>query len=75
LNANAQIWPRALNPIIGGEKDGIYLVVADLGQVETGGLDFILGIPFLERHYSVYDTTNNRVGLATTQFTNRTDFN
>jgi hypothetical protein len=79
LNKNAQIWPRALNTFIGGEKDGIYLVVSDLGQLlgqaETPGFDFIVGMVFLERYYSVYDTTNNRVGFATTRFTNMTDFN
>jgi hypothetical protein len=75
LNANAQIMPRSLNTYLGGKADGIYLVVADLGQVENGGLDFIFGMTFLERLYSVYDTGNNCVGLATTQFTNRTDIN
>jgi hypothetical protein len=30
------------------------------------------GFVFLQRFYSVYDTTNNRVGLATTQFTQAT---
>lgn len=29
-------------------------------------MDFINGYTFLERFYSVYDTTNKRVGLATT---------
>ena len=28
------------------------------------------GFTFLQRFYSVYDTTNSQVGLATTEFTN-----
>src|SRR5258708_3011066 len=30
FNANAQIWPRALNEQIGGNKDLVYLIVNDL---------------------------------------------
>jgi len=66
LTPNAQIWPRALNSDIGGTRDGIYLVVADLGMNSGSGLDFVNGYTFLERFYSVYDTTNKRVGFATT---------
>jgi len=47
----------------------VYLIVADLGDMLGQGLDFINGQSFLERFYSVYDTTNQRLGLATTQFT------
>ncbi|KAI9450421.1 aspartic peptidase A1 [Lactarius psammicola] len=72
LTANAQIWPRALNTQIGGSSGSIYLVVADLGSPSGQGLDFINGYTFLERFYSVYDTANNRVGLATTWFTRAT---
>jgi cathepsin E len=71
LTPNAQIWPRKLNAVLpGGKANDIYLVVRDLGQNSGQGLDFILGVPFLERFYSVYDTRHRRVGLATTQFTN-----
>ena len=66
LTANAQIWPRALNTLIGGSASGIYLIVSDLGTPSGSGLDFINGQTFLERFYSVYDTTNKRVGLAYT---------
>jgi len=69
LTPNAQIWPRSYNTAIGGEDGAIYLVVADLGQNSGSGLDFILGYTFLERFYSVYDTTNGRVGLASTPYT------
>ncbi|KAJ3776837.1 family A1 protease [Lentinula raphanica] len=81
LTANAQIWPRSLNTAIRGNADSIYLVVASIGKSShrlhvTGdgepGFDFIDGYVFLERFYSVFDTTNNRVGFANTAFTNAT---
>ncbi|GJE88426.1 acid protease [Phanerochaete sordida] len=72
LNANAQIWPRALNSMLGGDSDGIYLIVADMGSPSGQGLDFINGFAFLQRFYSVYDTGKGGVGLAPTSFTNAT---
>ncbi|KAH9008779.1 aspartic peptidase A1 [Lactarius hengduanensis] len=69
LTANAQIWPRSLNTFIGGTTGSIYLVVNDIGSPTGSGLDFINGYTFLERFYSVFDTTNNRVGFANTPFT------
>ncbi|KAJ3753637.1 family A1 protease [Lentinula raphanica] len=74
LTPNAQIWPRSLNTAIGGSASSIYLVVANLGKSlsqlrSTAGFDFIDGYVFLERFYSVFDTTNSRVGFATTSFT------
>ena len=72
LTANAQIWPRLLNTQIGGTASGIYLVVNDLGSRSGEGLDFTLGYAFLERFYSVFDTGNQRVGFATTPYTDAT---
>ncbi|KAF8191217.1 aspartic peptidase A1 [Pholiota molesta] len=72
LTPNAQIWPRSLNTNIGGSASSIYLVVGDAGSNSGAGLDFIAGLTFLERFYSVYDTANGRVGLATTSFTDAT---
>ena len=72
FTANAQIWPRALNSVIGGKDDAIYLIVADIGTPSGQGLDFINGYAFLERFYTVYDTTNSRFGIATTPFTKAT---
>jgi cathepsin E len=71
LTPNAQIWPRSLNTDIGGSANKIYLVAADLGA-ETEGFNFIDGYVFLERFYTVFDTTNAQVGFATTPFTTAT---
>ncbi|KAI0730931.1 acid protease [Earliella scabrosa] len=72
LTPNAQIWPRALNEEIGGTKNAIYLIVGPLGQDSGQGFDFVNGMTFLERFYSVYDTANRRVGFAATPFTKAT---
>lgn len=61
-----------LNEAIGGEADAVFLIVGSTGTPSGSGLDFINGMTFLERFYSVYDTGNKRVGFATTAFTDAT---
>ncbi|KAG1880106.1 aspartic peptidase domain-containing protein [Suillus subluteus] len=72
LTPNGQIWPRSLNTYIGGSTSYIYLIVNDIGTPSGEGLDFINGYTFLERFYTVLDTTNSQVGFATTAYTNAT---
>ncbi|KAG2142137.1 acid protease [Suillus cothurnatus] len=72
LTPNGQIWPRSLNTDIGGSSDNIYLIVSNIGSNSGTGLDFINGYSFLQRFYSVFDTTNHRVGFATTSSTSAT---
>ncbi|KZT32608.1 aspartic peptidase A1 [Sistotremastrum suecicum HHB10207 ss-3] len=72
LTPNAQLFPHSLNTDIGGSATDNYLIVNDLGTPSGEGLDFINGYAFLERFYSVYDTANQRVGFATTPFTDAT---
>ncbi|KAG2136371.1 aspartic peptidase domain-containing protein [Suillus bovinus] len=72
LTPNGQIWPRALNTYIGGSTNYIYLIINDLGTPSGEGLDFINGYTFLERFYSIFDTTNSQVGFATTAYTTAT---
>ncbi|KAH9885223.1 acid protease [Cubamyces lactineus] len=69
FTANAQIWPRALNNVIGGDENSIYLIIADIGTPAGQGLDFINGQTFLERFFAVFDSASNRVGIAKTKFT------
>lgn len=69
LTADAQAWPQHLNSAIGGDPDGIYLIVSSSGSPSGEGLDFINGQTFLQRFYSVYDTGNQRVGLSQTVHT------
>lgn len=72
MTPNGQIWPRTLNTYIGGTSGSIYSIVNDLGTPSGEGLDFINGQSFIERFYSVFDTTNSRVGFATTSYTDAT---
>ncbi|KAH7910450.1 aspartic peptidase domain-containing protein [Hygrophoropsis aurantiaca] len=72
LTPNGQIWPRSLNTYIGGTSDYVYLIVNSIGTPSGEGLDFINGYTFLERFYSVFDTTNSQVGFATTSYTDAT---
>ncbi|KAG2076961.1 acid protease [Suillus decipiens] len=72
LTPNAQIWPRSLNSQIGGISGVIYLVVNDLGTPSGQGYDFVNGYGFLQHFYTVFDTSNHRVGFATTSFTDAT---
>ncbi|KAL4073375.1 aspartic peptidase domain-containing protein [Scleroderma yunnanense] len=67
---NAQIWPRALNSVLRGRSDRIYLVVAEFKPVRgSESIHFVNGFVWLQRFYTVYDTTNAEVGFATTPFT------
>ncbi|KAG1765088.1 aspartic peptidase domain-containing protein [Suillus occidentalis] len=72
LTPNAQIWPRSLNTYLGGSSGAIYLIIHDIGTPSGQGFDFINSYTFLERFYSVYDTTNSRVGFAKTKYTDAT---
>ncbi|KAI0094449.1 aspartic peptidase A1 [Irpex rosettiformis] len=72
FTANAQIWPRALNNVIGGSANDIFLVVSDIGSNSGSGLDFINGLTWIERFYVALDTTNRKVGIANTPFTRAT---
>ncbi|KAG6918247.1 hypothetical protein DXG01_015621 [Tephrocybe rancida] len=72
FTANAQLWPRSLNTALGGSAGNNYLIVTDIGTPTGNGLDFINGYTFLERFYTVFDTSGERVGFATTPYTNAT---
>ncbi|KAF8448673.1 aspartic peptidase domain-containing protein [Boletus edulis BED1] len=69
LTPNAQIWPRSLNAAMGLNTSAIYLVINDIGYPSGSGFDFTNGYSFLQRFYSVFDTTNRRVGFAETVHT------
>ena len=58
--------------MIGGTANNIYLIVADIGTPTGQGLDFINGFAFMERFYTIFDTTNKQVGVGLTAFTDAT---
>ncbi|KAG0304835.1 hypothetical protein BGZ98_004958 [Dissophora globulifera] len=69
ITPNALIWPRAFNSIIGGKAGSTYLVVGDHGSPSGSGIDFVIGYSILRRFYTVLDTGNHRIGIATTPHT------
>ncbi|KAI9239349.1 MAG: aspartic peptidase domain-containing protein [Podila humilis] len=69
ITANALIWPRSMNSAIGGTSGSTYLIVGDLGTPSGQGLDFMIGYTILQRFYTVFDTTNALIGIATTSHT------
>ncbi|KZV88127.1 family A1 protease [Exidia glandulosa HHB12029] len=69
ITRDAQRWPQALTTAIGGDPKAVYLIIGNLGTSRGSGIDFILGQFFLERFYSVFDSSGF-VGLAQTAFTN-----
>ncbi|KAG2067437.1 aspartic peptidase A1 [Suillus decipiens] len=69
LVRNAQIWPRFLNYTINGGDHDIFLIVKALHRRTGSGYDFVIGAPFLQRFYIVFDSSNSRVGFARTPYT------
>ncbi|KAI0296357.1 hypothetical protein B0F90DRAFT_1820026 [Multifurca ochricompacta] len=73
LTANAQIWPRALNTLIGGTSGKIYLIVNDIGTPSGGvstlsmavlslsasTLSTILKPARWSRHYAIHHGDDN----------------
>jgi hypothetical protein len=57
-------WPADQNSIIGGDANKCYLAVSDLGTPSGEGLDFILGYNTMKHFTVVFDTGNQRVGIA-----------
>ncbi|KAG2357358.1 aspartic peptidase domain-containing protein [Suillus spraguei] len=73
LTPDAQIWPRSLNTVIpGGVVGAIYLIVKDIEGRSGRGFDFILGYTFIQRFYTVFDSSRSLVGFASTPFTSAT---
>ncbi|KAF8952724.1 hypothetical protein BGZ46_003391, partial [Entomortierella lignicola] len=64
LTPSQYLVPANQVTYLGGKAGTTYSWIGSLGDNEAG-LAFILGQKFLENFYSVFDTTNNRVGLAT----------
>lgn len=61
LNPFAQLVPQGQYPLWGFSSSFYYSWIG-----EGGSPAFIIGQKFIERYYSIFDTTNNRVGFAQT---------
>jgi hypothetical protein len=73
LVPDAQIWPRALNGAIGGEREAIYLVIVDSGVKSTedpeDNVFCVNGLTFLQRFLTGLDSDNRKIGFAETDHT------
>ncbi|KZT51814.1 aspartic proteinase from Irpex Lacteus [Calocera cornea HHB12733] len=69
LSSGAQLIPQSEVTAFGGRTGHYYSYVGPMGSDSGAGFDFVLGQKFLERFYSVYDSTRNRVGLSYTEYT------
>ena len=49
-----QCLQRELNEALGGNPSSVFLVIGDAGEFSGAGIDFINGMSFLERFYSVF---------------------
>ena len=58
-----------MNSRWGGGPDDIFLVISPLGRRSGTGYDFTLGMPWLQRFYTVYDATNSEFSIANTPYT------
>ncbi|KFX89203.1 hypothetical protein O988_08720 [Pseudogymnoascus sp. VKM F-3808] len=57
-------WPADQNSQIGGDANKCYLAVGDIGTPSGEGLDFTLGYNTMKHFTVVFDTGNQRVGIA-----------
>lgn len=56
---------------VNASSDDVYLIFGDLGKMSSTGLQFILGYFVHQRFYISYDSENQRVGLAPTEYTSQ----
>ncbi|KAG2098285.1 acid protease [Suillus discolor] len=69
LDTAAQLIPLDEYAIFGLETGVRYSIIKTLGRNSGRGLDFVLGMKFMEKFYVVFDADNSRVGFAYTNHT------
>ncbi|CAE6424058.1 unnamed protein product [Rhizoctonia solani] len=70
LTPGAQLWPRELNHLLGtNDNESYFSVITTLHDQDSSIGDFILGYPFMQRFYTVYDESRSKIGFAYTPWT------
>ncbi|KAN0080233.1 Aspartic peptidase domain containing protein [Tylopilus felleus] len=64
LDGNSQLLPQSRNKNWGGDAGKHYGFVRPIGHAAGHGIDFVLGRPFLEKYYTVYDAERKQIGFA-----------
>ncbi|KAN0079925.1 Aspartic peptidase domain containing protein [Tylopilus felleus] len=64
LDGNSQLLPQSRNKIWDGDAGKHYSSIRPIGHVAGHGIDFVLGRPFLEKYYTVYDAERKQIGFA-----------
>ncbi|KAN0080186.1 Aspartic peptidase domain containing protein [Tylopilus felleus] len=64
LDVDSQLVPQEIITASGGNTRNYYGTVRPMGRVTKHGFDFILGRPFMEKYYTVFDADRQRIGFA-----------
>ncbi|KAN0079862.1 Aspartic peptidase domain containing protein [Tylopilus felleus] len=64
LDGNSQLFPQWISRLAGGDTGKRHSVVCPIGHVAGRGSDFVLGIPFMEKYYTVFDAERQQIGFA-----------
>ncbi|KAN0074450.1 Aspartic peptidase domain containing protein [Tylopilus felleus] len=64
LDVDSQLLPQSMNTAWSRDAGKCYSFVVPIGHFSGQGLDFVLGIPFLEKYYTVYNGDKQQIGFT-----------
>ncbi|KAN0080201.1 Aspartic peptidase domain containing protein [Tylopilus felleus] len=69
LDGESQLLPQSMNTELGGDVGKHYGIIGPIGHFagDVNDVDFVLGIPFMRKYYTVYDADKRRIGFAPSQ--------